>query len=339
MSPLQKKIFKLLFVIFLSLLGLQLPHKSFLGPPAPIAQVLGESSTLALSTLLIEPQAGVSPIVEKINSAHRSIDLTMYLLSEKEILDSLMAAHDRGVTIQILLEETPFGTFNMNKMIREKLTAAGIEGKDQPPGITYLHQKTLLMDDQEFIISTFNYTHAGFTQNRGYALVDRSTPDVLEAKKLFEADWNRTFFTQTIPHFVISPSYSRDKLLSLLSSAKAELLIEDEVINDEEIIDFLIQKAKSVSVKVLLADPKKISQNEPVAQKLRAGGVDARFLLKPYLHAKLIVVDASYAYLGSVNLTKDSLDENIELGIIFSNPDLITPLQKQFGEDWGNSTQ
>lgn len=42
------------------------------------------------------------------------------------------------------------------------------------------------------------------------------------------------------------------------------------------------------------------------------------FLKKPYLHGKIILVDGQKVFLGSQNLTKNSLENNREVGIIFT---------------------
>lgn len=39
---------------------------------------------------------------------------------------------------------------------------------------------------------------------------------------------------------------------------------------------------------------------------------------KPYLHAKVILRDGKYAYIGSHNLTTNSLDNNRELGVFLA---------------------
>jgi phosphatidylserine/phosphatidylglycerophosphate/cardiolipin synthase-like enzyme len=48
----------------------------------------------------------------------------------------------------------------------------------------------------------------------------------------------------------------------------------------------------------------------------------------------MILVDRSKAYVGSVNLTSASIDENRELGIILSQGDVVNRLYEVFRGDW-----
>jgi cardiolipin synthase A/B len=56
-----------------------------------------------------------------------------------------------------------------------------------------------------------------------------------------------------------------------------------------------------------------------------------------YMHAKIIVVDNKVAYVGSENISVQSLDQNRELGIIVSDPSVLNTLQTTFQYDWGAS--
>ena len=61
-------------------------------------------------------------------------------------------------------------------------------------------------------------------------------------------------------------------------------------------------------------------------------------LANPYVHAKAIVVDGSTAYVGSANLTYNSLASNRELGIITSVSQAVTTLSSTIGGDFANGT-
>jgi cardiolipin synthase A/B len=55
------------------------------------------------------------------------------------------------------------------------------------------------------------------------------------------------------------------------------------------------------------------------------------------MHAKMMVADGSSAFVGSENISRNSLDNNRELGLIFSDQSLITTLQTTFQQDWSAS--
>src|SRR4051794_16936383 len=59
--------------------------------------------------LFIEPDDGRAPILDELAGARKSIKLQIYLLSDREIIDALKAANNRGVDVRVLLEAHPFG--------------------------------------------------------------------------------------------------------------------------------------------------------------------------------------------------------------------------------------
>jgi phosphatidylserine/phosphatidylglycerophosphate/cardiolipin synthase-like enzyme len=119
------------------------------------------------------------------------------------------------------------------------------------------------------------------------------------------------------------------------------------------VVDDLIAMAgQGVSVQVIAplcdesANP---AYSVPALQALNAGGAQARGMPSnssqspssatlPYMHGKMIVVDGTTAYLGSVNLSEDSELNSREFGIILSDPATIQMLQGLFAGDWANAS-
>jgi phosphatidylserine/phosphatidylglycerophosphate/cardiolipin synthase-like enzyme len=54
----------------------------------------------------------------------------------------------------------------------------------------------------------------------------------------------------------------------------------------------------------------------------------------PYMHAKMIVVDAKTIYIGSENFTTNSLQFARELGVILSDPATAAKIKADFDADW-----
>ena len=51
----------------------------------------------------------------------------------------------------------------------------------------------------------------------------------------------------------------------------------------------------------------------------------------------MMVADGSSAFVGSENISSNSLDNNRELGLIFSDQSIIATLQTTFQQDWSAS--
>jgi phosphatidylserine/phosphatidylglycerophosphate/cardiolipin synthase-like enzyme len=55
------------------------------------------------------------------------------------------------------------------------------------------------------------------------------------------------------------------------------------------------------------------------------------------MHAKMMVEDGIKAFVGSENISTQSLDQNRELGILVSDSVVLSKLESTFQTDWGVS--
>jgi phosphatidylserine/phosphatidylglycerophosphate/cardiolipin synthase-like enzyme len=94
------------------------------------------------------------------------------------------------------------------------------------------------------------------------------------------------------------------------------------------------RRAFGADVKIIIADPQNVKDNEVAIKELKRYGIDIKYITSPYIHAKVIVVDRKYAFVGSENLSTNSLDNNREVGIILSSPEIIDKLREVFFWDF-----
>ncbi len=300
-----------------------------------------QSDVLGLASpvdLFIEPDSDPSPLLDYVHSAKQSVWMTMYLLSDPEIVAALKEADSRGVDVKVILEEHPFGGSNLNRKIKPELEKANIEvkwgGKDFP----FTHQKTLIIDGQILCILNQNLTKSAFISNREYNLCLIDASSLREATAVFTADWTGNNYDATDnSDLLLSPINSRAKLELLFNSAGQSIDLVTEVIDDPQIMTILQAKHKETSVRVLLPSLEQIPANSRSAYELVNAGVEVRTFTKPYLHAKAAIIDGERAYLGSINMTTNSLDENRELGIIFRDVSAVLIMVEQFAADWENA--
>jgi phosphatidylserine/phosphatidylglycerophosphate/cardiolipin synthase-like enzyme len=171
--------------------------------------------------------------------------------------------------------------------------------------------------------------------NREYAIVDTHAEDTAAVATIFQADWDRTQPVVNDANLVISPTNSRAKLTSLIDSARTTLLIEQEEMDDPGIEDRLIAAAqRGVTVSVTLASFADSPAPSEDVQRLRSGGVEARYSHTLYMHAKLILVDGRRAFVGSQNFSAVSLDANREVGIIVADQTVVAQLASVAQGDW-----
>jgi cardiolipin synthase A/B len=296
--------------------------------------VLGANTNI---TIFTQPGSGAKPILDAINNARSEILVEVYLLSDKPIISALEAAKDRGVNVKVMLEQHPFGGGNLNDKTKQELESGGVSVEWTNSKFTLTHEKAMVVDNDEAFILNQNLTASSFTKNREYNVVDTNSEDVLQVRQIFISDWQRTGFDLTDSHLLESPDTSRGALTALINQAQNTINIEMEVVDDNDIIALLCQKAKNTTIRILAPPVSQVSSNKKALTQLKNSGIYVKTLSSPYVHAKLILVDNIKAYIGSINLSSQSMDENRELGIMISADDNINLLSSTFLTDWNKA--
>ena len=305
--------------------------------PAPVAAptVAAVPDGAPAIAVLVMPDDGRAPILNALRAAQTSIRLTIYLLVDDTVVDELMRAQQRGVDVRVLVEPNPYGAVAGSRTDVAKLKAAGVQVRDSNPTFRYTHQKSLVIDDAIALILTLNLSPASFTTNREHGVIDTDPARVAEIARVFDADWQRRDVAVGHPDLVWSPVNARDRLLSLLRAATTTVDVEAEILTDEAARRALTDLAgRGVQVRVLLPPADAGDPTVGGLDALRQRGAQLRRLDNPYPHTKLIIVDGARAYVGSVNLSANSLDNNRELGIVIDDSPAVQRLKDSFAADW-----
>jgi phosphatidylserine/phosphatidylglycerophosphate/cardiolipin synthase-like enzyme len=332
-----------------ALLGLGVTLAAACGPvpmasPATRAPFTQATAARHSQTLMVMPTAGTRGLVEAIDNAKSSVDVEVYILTSTDITDAMTRAAKRGVQVRCLLEPEPFNPNNpnnplpVNNVTRKKMADSGVFFRwTNKETFTFTHQKSMVVDRTTAYIMTMNLSKGAMADNREFVIVERDPQRAKQVQNLFDADWTYDGFDgANLGSLVLSPVNARSQLTKLIESAKTSLVIEIEVFYDPAIFDLLAKKQKQgVAISVLLPSPKQIDFGLQTVEELRRRGItNIRFIKKPVPHCKLIVADAQRAYIGSVNLTTNSMDKNRELGIILDDPSIVSQLVQINQGDW-----
>jgi len=201
---------------------------------------------------------------------------------------------------------------------------------DEHLGLNFLHTK-LTLTDTHYSIQTANLTQSAF-KNREYFLVGND-PDIWEnLHDLFLKDWvwEKIIASDIHPNLLVCPINCREVLESLIANAVDSIYIQTQYIVDARILD-LLKKQSWLDMQIVVAD---LDSNRDMLYYFWPRV--ARALPKPYVHAKAMLIDDTYLYIGSINFSDNSMDQNRELGIIVTNRSAIDMFKKQFVQDWGN---
>jgi len=138
--------------------------------------------------LLVQPGAGVAPLLSAIRSAKKSIEVMIFRFDEREIELALEKAVTRGVSVHALIAYTNSGDERNLRNLETRLLSAGVTVGRTAHDLTRYHAKLMIVDRSVIYLMTFNYTHLDIDRSRSFGLVTENKQIVREAVKLFKAD-------------------------------------------------------------------------------------------------------------------------------------------------------
>jgi cardiolipin synthase A/B len=275
--------------------------------------------------LIIQPDAGVVPIVQAIRRAKKRIDICIFRLDIEEVEKALAVAVQRGVRVRALIAHTNHGGESRLRKLEQRLLAGGVSVTRSADDLLRYHAKYMIADDVLHLFG-FNFTKLDIRKSRSFAVATRDRKAVHEALKLFETDIARRTYGPSKSHLVVSPETARESLSAFIGSARRELAIYDSRVNDTAMLKLLRERAaKGVRIRLI------------GAIKKGAGDFAVRPLKTFRLHVRAIIRDGTQAFVGSQSLRKDELDSRREVGLLVNNPTVTRRLMQIFETDWADS--
>jgi phosphatidylserine/phosphatidylglycerophosphate/cardiolipin synthase-like enzyme len=284
--------------------------------------------------IFIGPTGLKEKLVSLIGSAKTSLDILMYELDDADVISALVAAQKRGVTVRMVLDRNNGGT------AKSTLVAGGVAVHDSSSIFPYAHAKSFLIDKTRSVIMSMNMNGYSIQGERNYGAVSTEPGDAEDLSKVFEADFAGTpmGFDLGCSKLLVAPVNARPRILDLISSTKSKLVMSVMYLTDPALLQATLDRAAAgVATRIILADPGWIKGNDATAQKLAAAKIPVKYMKFLDCHAKLVVSD-DRAFVGSENMSSNSVDANREVGIIVSNPPSVAPIEKQFEADWSAAT-
>ena len=307
------------------------------GSPHTIA-VRGTGATASSQTLVIEPDQGLTPVYNLLNSAKSTIDMTMYELVDTQCQQILTQQAAKGVAVRVILDQALEKT--SNTPVYTYLNANGVKAVWANPVFQASHQKTITIDGKTTAIMTLNLTSRYYPTSRDLAIIETNPNDIAAIETTFNADFASSAITPPNGHDLVwSPTNSLTSLVGLINSAKTSLEVENEEMGDAQIVSALEAAArKGVQVQVAMTNGGNYTSqfNELAAAGVKINTYPPTAPL--YIHAKLILADygqsGQEAFVGSENFSNPSLTENRELGLTLTDPAILQSLDTTFSSDF-----
>ena len=275
--------------------------------------------------LIVQPDAGIAPVLTAIKQAKKSIDILIFRLDRGELARALEAAVSRGINVRALTAHTNRGGEKNLRKLELELLECGVTVSRTADDLLRYHGKMMIVDNAVLHVYGFNFTGRDMGQSRSLGIVTKNRKLVQEAAKLFEADFNRQPYVPGSGRLVVSPENGRERLTKFIQGARRELLIYDPKVSDDAILRVIVERQKAgVDVKVI-------------------GRVEDKWELKSEkfpgkrLHIRAIVRDGSRGFIGSQSLRRLELEKRREVGVILDDPKVVNQMKAIFETDWAQT--
>ena len=295
-------------------------------------------------SLIVLPDDSAQPILDAIAQATKSIRIKMFVFSDPALLQAVIAAHQRGVDVRVMLNPARRNGKEENADSRKALTDAGIKVIDSSPDFDLTHEKSMVIDDAIAFVQSLNWETENLTTTRDYAILTMHKHEVEEVMECFDADWNRSRFNAgDHSHLIWCVGNGRQRLGQLIDSAQHSLWLQNERYQDPVIIEHLVRaSSRGVKIHIMARPPHKLKKEKLIEgvsglRCLQDIGVKIHKLRHIKLHAKLLLADDARAIIGSINLAPGSFDSRRELAIEVDDEHIIRRIRKTLHEDWENS--
>jgi cardiolipin synthase A/B len=275
--------------------------------------------------LIVQPEQGINPILMAIKRAKKSIDVVVFRLDIKDIVQALGTAVTRGVAARALIAHTNRGGEKSLRKLEMELLARGVTVSRTADDLVRYHGKMMVIDGRVLHLYGFNFTRLDIKRSRSLGVMTARRDLVKEASKLFQADSDRQPYVSSSDRFVVSPENSRTRLAAFISGAKQQLLIYDPKVSDPAVLRLLnLKKSEGLDVRIIGS----VAPKAPISAEKYP---DKR------LHVRAIVRDGNQAFIGSQSLRKVELDKRREIGMVISEKAVVRAIVALFEGDWAKT--
>jgi phosphatidylserine/phosphatidylglycerophosphate/cardiolipin synthase-like enzyme len=274
--------------------------------------------------LIIQPEAGIQPLLIAVKRAKTCVDIAIFRCDIKAVERELAAAVARGVIVRALVAHTNRGGDKGLRALEQRLLASGVTVSRTDDDLVRYHGKLLLIDRAMLYVLGFNFT-SNDVKSRSIGVRTKNRKVLCDVLGLFEADARRGSFHPSAPDLVVSPQNARARLIRFIRKTRQSLDIYDSAVTDDGII--LLMKelaARGVRIRIL----------GKLEKKWQGDHFDARPFPGRRLHVRAMIRDGRRAFVGSQSLRKLELDERREVGLIVRDPVVVKGIRKVFESDW-----
>ena len=326
-------------------------------------------------TTFAGPDSAYEIVLGSIRNAQTSFYLEVYTLSSEPLVNALINAHNRGVTVIVQLSDDRVNSFE-DAYTEEAAWRLDNEGIDvywtSGTAFVFTHAKFWIVDSQIAYVYSGNWAPSSIPQdstsytNREMGLIfnDASIATYFE-NVFFDDGLIATLYTPSshggvlqanetggsyspiatpssfVEYAEVTPIFAPDNSFELLSSliqnatTSIDLELQYIKLNCDLLDEVLDAALRGVAIRVIIPEPS--SANENVTEVLINNGAQVKFFKGlGHDHNKYVSVDNEFVQVSSINWSNNSVENNREAGAIVKSANVASYFKAIFDHDWAN---
>jgi len=282
------------------------------------------------------------PLVDAIGAARLSIDVAAYSISLNSVRNALINAHERGVTVRVVMESNNMDRSDVQRMIEAGIPIIG----DNRAGL--MHDKFIVIDRSEVWVGSMNYTDSGTYEDNNNMIRIHSTKIAENYAVEFNEMFEDNMFGPDIVAQTPNPSVTLDgtrvdtyfspddhvlnTIYDLLSNANESIYFLAFSFTSNELGEIVRTKADAgLTIKGVMDQEQVASNTGTEFDPFRQAGLDVLIDGNDgQMHHKVFIVDGKIVVLGSYNFSKSAEEKNDENIIIVYNEQIADFYMQEF---------
>lgn len=246
--------------------------------------------------IAITPAERRAAVLDLIDAARSRLILSLFRCDDFSVLDALVAALARGVTVEVLMTDRAKGGRKRLDQISTVLANSGATLHRYGDRVVKYHAKYMVADTRLALIGSANWTRKCLGRTCDFILTTGDHGVVRAVEQLFAADCAGRPLGAAAENdrLVIGPENARARLAALLRSARRSIDIVDPQLTDPDMLGLLVER-RDAGVRVTCHGSHEV------------GDLTA--------HGKVMVVDGRTAVIGSLSLSALHLGFRRELAM------------------------
>lgn len=280
-------------------------------------------------------------LAQAIDNATSTVDVAAYDLDVRAVTDALVRAHQRGVTVRLVIEGDAQGRSGPREL--QKVGAPVVIERRDP----FMHNKFVVLDGRTVWTGSWNFAYNETNRNDNNVVIMHSEAMAANYTTEFEEMFTRQLFGGDSPANTPHPQVQigdievrvyfspedkpQPQIVAALQAAQSSIHFMAFALTDNDIANVLTRKHREGLVVRGVVEASQSTATGADYEALRTAGVDVLLDGNPYnMHHKVIIVDEAVVITGSYNFTRSAAEFNDENVLIIYSPEIAAQYLEEF---------